>query len=608
MSDTFYTKDEEELIERNAQIIANWRMSIFQFIYDMWGLSPQPARPEYAIQWAEVQRASGETWQELANSVTAEWFGEKRSEQINKQGEGGKKGVSNSDWGTATKKNYFSDNFEDDLDELNWTWYKFEYGKHITWQQSLILMGLEKASLGDAKRHLSVRSGHGIGKSALCSWVILWFLTCFWESQVPCTAPTSHQMHDVLWKELAKWISKMPDAVQGNYDWTQGYLRMTQAPEVWFARARTSSKENTEAIAGVHADHVLIVVDEASGVPEAVFNTAEGALTSGNVFVILIGNPTRVTGYFYDSHNKNAADWQQFAFNCEHSPIVDREYVRRQATRHGKDSAEYRIRVQGEFPHEDVMDDSGYVQLLPRTKIMVEQKMDDLTRFANRKIMGVDPAGEGKDKAVWVIRDNFRAEVVHELPTTNPKEIAQHTLTLMDRYIVTDGNDIVIDSFGVGSDVGKEIAIASGGKVEVYTVLLGNTPSYEEQYNTTFFRRHLDEIDDNDMDLYLNLRALAFFRARSWLVQGGMLVDKNVENSTFSNELQVIKYKRSLQGNKIQLMPKKEMFKLRIPSPNKADAFALTFLRDMDDTPQTKEERERIMEEEEEMDDQFSLL
>jgi hypothetical protein len=99
-----------------------------------------------------------------------------------------------------------------------------------------------------------------------------------------------------------------------------------------------------------------------------------------------------------------------------------------------------------------------------------------------------------------------------------------------------------------------------------------------------------------------------FFRSRKWIIAGGVLMDGNVDNSPFSNELQMIRYKRSLHGNKIQLMSKKEMLKLRIPSPNMADAFALTFLRDNAEVRQSKAELERVWEEEEYVDDRFALL
>src|SRR4051794_25102318 len=121
-----------------ARQLATWRLYIREYARDMWGLIPQPPKPEYAERWAEVERATGETWERLKPTVTAEWFG--------------------------------------DFDGRQWRWHHFEKGRHLTWQQNLILMGIEKAVVGDASRHISVRSGHGVGKSSTCSWVILWFL------------------------------------------------------------------------------------------------------------------------------------------------------------------------------------------------------------------------------------------------------------------------------------------------------------------------------------------------------------------------------------------------------------------------------------------------
>ena len=253
-----------------------YRQNIRRFIKDMWGLEPQPVKPEYVVRWAEVCLSTHKEWEDRKGEVSAEWFG---------------------DFDKVTKR---------------WRWHSFEKGKHLTWQQNLILIGVEKAVAGKASRKLSTVSGHGIGKSATCSWIVLWFLYSFYESQVPCTAPTAHQMHDVLWKELSLWISRIKDdEVRNLYDWKSDYVRIKYAPAGWFARARTSSKENTEAIAGVHADHVAVVVDEASGVPEQVFTTAQGALTSGNVLFIMISNGTQTMGYFFDScllYTSDAAD------------------------------------------------------------------------------------------------------------------------------------------------------------------------------------------------------------------------------------------------------------------------------------------------------------
>jgi hypothetical protein len=550
--------------------IFKYQQSIFNFLETEFKLLPQKVKPEYKTEWENVLLSGHETWDNYRNVIKAEWFG---------------------DYNLETRE---------------WEWYDFVPGQTITWQQTLILLGVDKAVNGKSKRSISVVSGHGIGKSATCAWIILWYLFVFMESQVAVTAPTSHQMHDVLWKELSKWINKMPVETKALYEWTSDYVRIKFAPQIWFARARTSTKENTEAIAGVHADHVLIVVDEASGVPDQVFNAAEGALTSGNTLVVMISNGTRITGYFYDSHHRHALDWQNLRFNGIESPIVDREYVDRQRKRHGEDSDEFRIRVKGGFAGESSMDMSGYVHLIAENKMTVVPKIGE-TYFIGRKILGIDPSGEGKDKATFWLRDRFSVECLMSLQTTNPKEIAKYAIMFIHKYKI-DPMDVVVDSFGVGSDVGKEIALATKGEMEVYTVQVGNKPSYEEELSPNFFERQEKEMDDNKTDLFLNLRALMFFRARDWFISGGNIVDPNPEYSEAKGEFLKMKYKRSLQGSKIQLMSKKEMLKEGIKSPNNADAIGLTFLRDSKEIKQTKEEIEQIQHEEERVDDPHSVL
>ena len=124
---------------------------------------------------------------------------------------------------------------------------KFIKGKHVTKHQVALLEAVETAMKDKAPRRISVSSGHGCGKSCCLSWLILWFLFCYKEAQIPCTAPTSEQMNDVLWKELAKWLNRMPDWARQKYEWTYSHIRITDAPETWFARAKTARKENPEA-------------------------------------------------------------------------------------------------------------------------------------------------------------------------------------------------------------------------------------------------------------------------------------------------------------------------------------------------------------------------
>jgi len=438
----------------------------------------------------------------------------------------------------------------------------FVKGENITWQQCVILWAIELALEGKAPARISVKSGHGIGKSSCFAWLILWYLTCFLESQIPCTAPTSEQMHDVLWKELSIWINKMPKAFSDKFMWSTDYVRINEAPQSWFARAKTARKENPEALAGVHGEYVMMCIDEASGIPEVIFRTAEGALTNANTLVIMASNPTRLLGYFYDTHHLDAENWQNLSFNSEESPIVESTYCERMAQKHGIDSDEYRIRVLGLFAREDAIDNKGYVPLLSEKDLRFTT---DDTLIGHKKL-GVDPAGEGSDKTEWVARDNFRAMNVATEALSTSKGIALNTLTLMT-YMDITGDNVWIDNFGVGANVSAEIALA--GKVRTNAVNVGRKTGGENQIEGVKMVE-VKQVDDLE---FANLRAKAYWDMREWIIKGGMLVgdlDK-------WRQLLTIRYCRDGQG-KIKIMSKELMRKEEVDSPDKADALMLTFI------------------------------
>lgn len=428
---------------------------------------------------------------------------------------------------------------------------EFVMGKHITKQQEELLEAVGKAVRGEASPRISVRAGKGVGKSCSLSWILLWFLFCYEESQVPCTAPTGDQLYDVLWKECSRWIARMPDNIKEQYEWQSSYIRIKDRPAEWFARARTAKKEAPEALAGVHSPTgVMCLVDEASGVDDAIFKMAEGSLTGKLVLMIMISNPTRTSGYFYESHKgEDASEWQKLHFNSLDSPVVDKKYIERTIFKYGEDSDDYRVTVLGEFPREDAIDAKGYVPLI--TEDMMNYTTED--KFVGRCYMGVDPSGEGDDETVWVVRDKFKARIVASEKVSTAKGIAQKTMTLMDLFEIP-GDRVTVDNFGIGANV-----VAEMGGVGMY--VLGKNVG--------------DKADDDDR--YANKRAEAFYRMREWLKKGGLLYV-----SEEWKELLNLKFRRNERG-KIQIMGKLEMRGMGIASPNKADALMLSFCEDGDD-------------------------
>lgn len=500
---------EHQMDKIEIEEFGKMQASPLYFVQQVWGLSPQPLLPEYYGRYQEGLLLKGEEWRNFCAAVRPAWFA------------------------------------------------SYHEGKHITWQQTLVFYGVEKALRQELHPRISIASGHGTGKSTMLSWFILWFLFVHPDSQVPCTAPTASGLFDVLWKEIHKWLSKMPPALSALYEWQTTHVRMREHPEIWFARAKTSSKENTEALAGVHADWVAPIVDEASGVEEQIFETMEGSLTSGKILVFLVGNGTRSLGYFFDSHHKDKARWQTYTFDSTESPRVDKKFVDGIIAKYGDDSVQYAIRVQGKFPDEGIMDDRGYVQMFTADDIHTVP-FDHDWRPVGRAIGALDASGEGQDMTAWAVRDRQRAAIVGEEQISTPAGMAIRSMTLMDRYNVSP-EDFVIDAFGSGHAVSQEIALASSKLETPWRVTPINSGEPCE--------------NEDDKDQFLNKRAEGYYKLLKWLRGGGEIMDSH----GLKDELLSIRFRRT-QNGRVQIMSKLDMKRLGFQSPDKADALSYTFL------------------------------
>ena len=244
------------------------------------------------------------------------------------------------------------------------------------------------------ERKISIRSGHGVGKSTGGSWAMLWYLLTRYPVKVVVTAPTSSQLYDALFAELKRWVKELPPAVQELLDVKQERIELKASATEAFISARTSRAEQPEALQGVHSDNVMLVADEASGVPEQVFEAAAGSMSGHNAVTILFGNPVRSSGFFFDTHNRLRGEWWTKRVSCEDSKRVSKEYIEEMKSRYGEDSNAFRIRVLGEFPRSD--DDT----IIPM-ELLESAKNRDVTFNPDAEVTwGLDVARFGSEK-LW---------------------------------------------------------------------------------------------------------------------------------------------------------------------------------------------------------------
>lgn len=279
-------------------------------------------------------------------------------------------------------------------------WMNEVLGAQITSDQRQLAEGLRDNNF------VSGKSGTTTGKTTCAATTALHFLTTRPEAKIVCTAPTGHQLEDLLFAEMESWIRRIRiDFIRDAIKVIKGKIYI-EGYRDWFIAARTIPKDARDklgdVLAGFHAPSLLFIVDEASGVPDAVFAGIEGSMIQKNVYCLLVGNPTRASGYFFDTHHKNRDQWTQVTLSSINSPFVDIDWVYRMRDLYGEQSDWFRTKVLGDFPLGQGHVVATYEQLL---EAFTRHKMYDLSQFGNTfKVAGLDPAGGHNDSSVLTIR------------------------------------------------------------------------------------------------------------------------------------------------------------------------------------------------------------
>ena len=382
---------------------------------------------------------------------------------------------------------------------------------------------------------------------------MLWFLASYFPAKVPCTAPTAHQLDDVLWAEIAKWHRNMAarfPALSSQFVWSAGAYRMAGAPNESFAVARTSRKENPEALQGFHSENILFLIDEASGVPDNIFEVAEGALSTEGAFVVMAANPTRQSGYFFDSHHKMRAHWAALHWSGEDSPMVSRAYIEQMAQKYGRSSPVFKVRVLGDFV--DAADGVISLELCEAAK-----ERDVVCSDSAPIIWGVDVARFGDDSsAIAKRRGNWQLEPVREWWGKDTMQTAGLVKAEWDSCMpAARPQAINVDVIGIGAGVVdrlKELGLPVVG------VNVSESESVKPVSEGVSFNRLRDEL---------------WWRGREWLeARDCKLAD---DDETIA-ELTTPTYGFTSNG-RLQVERKDELRKRGVKSPNRADAWLLTF-------------------------------
>ena len=403
------------------------------------------------------------------------------------------------------------------------------------------------AAVAEQKRGISIRSGHGVGKTSCLSWLALWWIAVHYNAKVVITAPTSAQLHDALLPEAKSWLQQAPEGFREMFTVRADRIELLADPQRNFISARTSRAEKPDALQGVHAEHVLLICDEASGVPEQVYEAAGGSMSAHHATMVLAGNPVRSTGYFYDTFHKLAERWKTFHVSCEDTPRVSNEYIEECRLRYGEESNTYRVRVLGKFPRGD--DDT----VIPQELIVAAISRDvEPTKFGPT-VWGVDVARFGADSSALCKRKGNA--ITEPIRLWRNLDTMQLTGAIKAEYdsAMEKPAEIFVDAIGLGAGVAdrlRELELPS------YAINVSESPAMGNHY--------------------LNLRAELWYKAKNWLEGRDVRLPGD---DRLKAELATVRYNFTSSG-RIKIESKADLKKRGIASPDSADAFVLTFASD----------------------------
>jgi hypothetical protein len=458
------------------------------------------------------------------------------------------------------------------LDPLGFVLFAFPWGEPGTelanstgprdWQRELLAeLGRrlrEGYQLGNLLPILIARaSGHGIGKSTVAAWVILWGLSTMPNGRVVVTANTDSQLRTKTWPEVTKWLRLMI-----NRDWfkataTAVFSAHVERERLWRADAIPWSEENTEAFAGLHNQgrRVILIFDEASAIADKIWEVSEGALTDEATEIIWLafGNPTRNSGRFRECFGRFRHRWDHGHIDSRLVEGTNKAQLEQWVRDYGEDSDFVRVRVKGVFPH------AGSMQFISSALVEAAARADrDVPRVRDEPlIMGVDVARFGDDASIIRFRRGRDARTLPPIKLRNvdTMELAARVADESTRFRV---DAIFIDGGGVG-----------GGVVDRCRQIGLNVT--DVQFGAKSDRAPIGQ--DRPIG-YANKRAEMWGNVREWLRSGA--IDNDPE---LIMDLTGIEYGYVLRDcrDAIQLERKEDMKRRGLASPDNGDALALTF-------------------------------
>jgi hypothetical protein len=424
-------------------------------------------------------------------------------------------------------------------------------------------------------RRVAVPSAHGMGKSFVASRIVAWWLSCHpsGEAFAVTTAPTFQQVRGILWREIGRAHAK------GNLPGRTNQTEWLIGNEL-VAFGRKPADMDMAAFQGIHARYVLVVIDEAGGVPHLLWEAADTLITNDDSRILAIGNPDDPTGHF--AHVcKPGSGWQVFPISVFDSPnftgeavpdsirplLTGKTWVEEKRRDWGEESPLWQAKILGQFP--EMGDDT----LIPARWLREAAMRHGDAADGDPVELGVDVSRFGSDETVLYLRRGNRA---HLHGTARKRDLMTACGLIVQAIKETGATAVKIDDIGLGGGVTDRL----NEIVKEERAKPPNRPGQPQQRNETLARVKIYGVNvgqatstKTQAETYLNLRAELYFSLRSRFQDGTISIP---DDDITISQLGATKYEIDSRG-RIKIESKDDMKKRGLPSPDRADALMLCF-------------------------------
>src|SRR4030095_15665214 len=423
------------------------------------------------------------------------------------------------------------------------------------WQREILT--LIKDGLIDVNKaiQLATASGHGVGKTALVSWIILWAISTKPDTRGVITANTETQLKTKTWAELGKWYHMFIAKDFFQLTATALFAKDTAHERTWRIDMVPWSERNTEAFAGLHnkGRRILVVFDEASAIPDIIWETTEGALTDAETEIIwcVFGNPTRNTGRFRECFpgQRHSREWRSKQVDSREVSLTNKDQIKSWIEAYGEDSDFVRIRVRGISPR------TGEMEFISAEDVEKAAQEEASSNPSDALVIGVDVARYGANETVIFFRKGRDARTIPpiRLRGASVVQVASKVAETVQTHRI---DAVFIDGGGVGGGVVDNVRALH---IHCFDIQFGSKPE------------SLGFAWGTDGERYANKRAEIWGSMRQWLKSGAIPYDADLKAQLVGPT-----YTYNLK-NEILLEKKEDMMQRGLDSPDLPDALALTF-------------------------------